>query len=122
MALARLTTIVDASLASLAAKRYEEGLSCVSVHPGWMATKIGGANAPSPPEVAPRPALSSRGGCLLPPCHATPACPSARLLFCSSDHLREPRLSPIPLPLVVPLYMTRDRRAQLAWWAQSWSA
>ena len=51
VALARLTSIVDASLDALASKRYEEGLSCLAVDPGWLKTNIGGPDAPVRAEV-----------------------------------------------------------------------
>jgi hypothetical protein len=46
VALDRLTAIVSVALRELASKRYEEGLKCLSVDPGWMSTDMGGPDAP----------------------------------------------------------------------------
>ena len=46
VALHRLTGIVSESLANLAGKRYAHGVTCLSVDPGWIATAMGGSDAP----------------------------------------------------------------------------
>lgn len=73
VALARLTSIVDASLDALANKRYEEDISCVAVDPGWMATKIGGPDAPVRAEVSAHSGVSVVFClCFLRICHGAP--------------------------------------------------
>ena len=80
VALARLTRIVDASLDALATKRYEEDISCVAVDPGWMATQIGGPDAPVRVEVSAYSGVSVVFClCFLRICHGVPF--SGKLFF-----------------------------------------
>lgn len=46
VALEHLTRIVAASMAEQAGRRYEPGLKCIALDPGWLRTRLGGQGAP----------------------------------------------------------------------------
>jgi NAD(P)-dependent dehydrogenase (short-subunit alcohol dehydrogenase family) len=67
VALQRLSTVVQESLESEATKRYEPCITCLSVDPGWMRTRMGGPDAAVPVEEAAKLVVSRILAALHPP-------------------------------------------------------